>query len=203
MRDEIIICKECKKPISIHASMKEATTMSLCVTFFVSFQSMPPRRRRHGEEGMETDVWDFNPRLHEGGDKNCMEHIVSYIDFNPRLQEGGDINWYPTVITLSWFQSTPPKRRRLFPESFYRQQNMISIHASKKEATEIHQRGRRSKKFQSTPPRRRRPGDKRSRGKQWNFNPRLREGGDSYTADFRYTDKISIHASEKEATSRE
>ena len=79
---------------------------------------------------------------------------------------------------LSRFQSTPPRRRRRYEISELKKMFGISIHASAKEATV---------KMSAL-------------GEKLNFNPRLREGGDtSYEAnDARHF--ISIHASAKEAT---
>ena len=58
-----------------------------------------------------------------------------------------------------------------------------------------------TKQFQSTPPRRRRPGVNLDFFKKINFNPRLREGGDDFqTVIHSNFLRISIHASEKEAT---
>ena len=56
------------KGISIHASAKEATTVS-------SFSGV-------------TDY--FNPRLREGGDKEYHRNNGGKKNFNPRLREGGD-----------------------------------------------------------------------------------------------------------------
>ena len=56
------------KGISIHASAKEATTVS-------SFSGV-------------TEY--FNPRLREGGDKEYHRNNGGKKNFNPRLREGGD-----------------------------------------------------------------------------------------------------------------
>ena len=79
---------------------------------------------------------------------------------------------------LSQFQSTPPRRRRLITGE------SISD----------------DKKFQSTPPRRRRQEALLKLKSYQDFNPRLREGGDSLSVIFSVIVTISIHASEKEAT---
>ena len=55
----------------------------------------------------------------------------------------------------------------------------ISIHASEKEATKRNRQSRLPGQFQSTPPRRRRLQRMRLYFLFWDFNPRLREGGDS------------------------
>ena len=121
------------------------------------------------------------------------------IYFNPRLREGGDMSEEDAKAMVE-----------------------ISIHASAREATSHIQydsdmmafqstppRGRRPQKtrssiiwrtFQSTPPRGRRLGFEAITNFLYNFNPRLREGGDDknlYDAD---NAGISIHASAREAT---
>ena len=122
------------KGISIHASAKEATTVS-------SFSGV-------------TEY--FNPRLREGGDKEYHRNNGGKKNFNPRLREGGDgiqrhnrleeskisihasakeATGCPSLSKLpSGFQSTPPRRRRL-QAPLWEQVTIISIHASAKEAT--------------------------------------------------------------------
>ena len=98
--------------------------------------------------------------------------------FNPRLREGGDLERGAILAVLP----------------------SISIHASAKEATRIFHRIIYNFKFQSTPPRRRRHIKFFATFKSTNFNPRLREGGDQNNVLTTQTQKISIHASAKEAT---
>ena len=76
--------------------------------------------------------------------------------FNPRLREGGDENRGQWPRKKSWFQSTPPRRRRL---AKILKPGLYHI-------------------FQSTPPRRRRHEDSFYISDSNDFNPRLREGGD-------------------------
>ena len=100
-------------------------------------------------------VYDFNPRLREGGDGdgNLTKMHIQY--FNPRLREGGDLTLM-IVFSLKIFQSTPPRRRRLTWIDDVAEQAEISIHASAKEATGGGCGWKYSIGFQSTPPRRRR-----------------------------------------------
>ena len=122
------------KGISIHASAKEATTVS-------SFSGV-------------TEY--FNPRLREGGDKEYHRNNGGKKNFNPRLREGGDgiqrhnrleeskISIHASAkeatkrttgkASMRKFQSTPPRRRRPQLAASQASQN-ISIHASAKEAT--------------------------------------------------------------------
>ena len=85
----------------------------------------------------------------------------------------------------------------------YRHFKGISIHASAKEATTVSSFSGVTEYFN---PRLREGGDKeyhRNNGGKKNFNPRLREGGDGIQRHNRLEEsKISIHASAKEATCR-
>ena len=103
----------------------------------------------------------------------------SFSYFNPRLREGGDNSTRLSINSCFVFQSTPPRRRRLFHLVNLLLYKEISIHASEKEATTAYDIHTQLFSFQSTPPRRRRRG--------------------VVEKTFRPTD-ISIHASEKEAT---
>ena len=80
-----------------------------------TFQSTPPRGRRLNRGGAVTEVYDFNPRLREGGDFGGIYDLIQFyaisihasareatsdnvytlmvkLNFNPRLREGGDAN---------------------------------------------------------------------------------------------------------------
>ena len=123
------------------------------------------------------------------------------------------------------FQSTPPRGRRPTPPGRAVRCREVSIHASAREATQtrasaaVHHlfqstppRGRRpagasgaprGRVFQSTPPRGRRPSmQAQARMASYSFNPRLRAGGDCrWTGGRPPPEKVSIHASAREATS--
>ena len=167
------------KGISIHASAKEATTVS-------SFSGV-------------TEY--FNPRLREGGDKEYLRNNGGKKNFNPRLREGGDgiqrhnrLEESKISIHASAKEATCRRIICIFIILFYfnprlreggdcveiqkQCMNGISIHASAKEATyavaididyvdfnpRLREGGDLSTmasrewiEFQSTPPRRRRP----------------------------------------------
>ncbi|HHV05626.1 MAG TPA: hypothetical protein GXX60_03770 [Anaerolineaceae bacterium] len=76
------------------------------------FQSTPPRGRRRLPNSPKIDN-GFNPRLHAGGDTRTT---------TPRT-------------TTSKFQSTPPRGRRLGKLDNLANSNLVSIHASTREAT--------------------------------------------------------------------
>ena len=188
--------------ISIHASAKEATRsgddLLLCFPYFnprlreggdlntglplmeqQKFQSTPPRRRRPS---------------------NILAAPAAQDYFNPRLREGGDIKMH-LYVNHDGFQSTPPRRRRLCTISCTPATTRISTHASAKEATEvgmtyfsvflisIHASAKEAtRKYRRLLP-------------DYDFNPRLREGGDlDGICVVTVGTTISIHASAKEAT---
>ena len=122
--------------ISIHASAKEATW---CPPFF-------------------WPLVHFNPRLREGGDvRHNLLYLVIKISIHASAKEAtidtdGSKRYYwgfqstpprrrrrfyrlHTNIFAGIFQSTPPRRRRLAQPRMIRVRNLISIHASAKEAT--------------------------------------------------------------------
>ena len=80
----------------------------------------------------------------------------SFSYFNPRLREGGDNSTRLSINSCFVFQSTPPRRRRLFHLVNLLLYKEISIHASEKEATTAYDIHTQLFSFQSTPPRRRR-----------------------------------------------
>ena len=143
---------------SIHASAKEATTPQAKHTPLWAFFN--PLLREGGDEqwcpdisenpefsihasAKEATAWQrakaipgcfFNPRLREGGDGIRFFFGGSAEIFNPRLREGGDGSGIELPEMGFNFQSTPPRRRRLFARTH------TNSYCS----------------FQSTPPRRRR-----------------------------------------------
>ena len=143
--------------ISIHASAREATEIKSCKADVYSgfqstpprgrrlvspdvrdrelqFQSTPPRGRRQVKDDDSKQIFDFNPRLREGGDSGDGIYYYPIEDFNPRLREGGDF-----FCCLLFLPSLP-----------------ISIHASAREATSVTLAVSQRYLFQSTPPRGRR-----------------------------------------------
>ena len=102
---------------------------------------------------------------------------------------------------ISIHASAKEATRILFSSLFA---SSISIHASAKEATSEHLDSVPESTFQSTPPRRRRQFPILADTLKRDFNPRLREGGDLclFLAAVLSQLCISIHASAKEATSK-
>ena len=82
----------------------------------------------------KTAVFDFNPRLREGGDARYTMQGYGFNDFNPRLREGGDAAIHtdadgePISIHASAREATTVSSK-------YGCYRSISIHASAREAT--------------------------------------------------------------------
>ena len=105
--------------VSIHAPTKGATS-----------SSPPPYARRSSfnprtHEGCDSCYHTlalapscFNPRTHEGCDTCTPSYRVPCRGFNPRTHEGCDHKLVGTKIRTNMFQSTHPRRVRLFVSSF-------------------------------------------------------------------------------------
>ena len=79
--------------------------------------------------------------------------------FNPRSREGSDANDVDYFADAYLFQSTLPRRERLFTRNFPSNILEVSIHAPAKGATKYwREREEEQRKFQSTLPRRERQG---------------------------------------------
>ena len=76
------------------------------------FQSTPPRRRRLiVPTNVSSEIFDFNPRLREGGDVNNSSLRVSFkISIHASAKEATNLKYRKCLCIL--FQSTPPRRRR-------------------------------------------------------------------------------------------
>ena len=126
----------------------------------------------------------------------------SFSYFNPRLREGGDNSTRLSINSCFVFQSTPPRRRRLFHLVNLLLYKEISIHASEKEATTAYDIHTQLFSFQSTPPRRRRPttGCGILSPSCISIHASEKEATNSPPSIYILSYYISIHASEKEAT---
>ena len=104
---------------------------------------------------------NFNPRSREGSDGLLIDPDEYLINFNPRSREGSDFCGYFSSI----------------------QDEVISIHAPARGATQMVYNRIRNQIFQSTLPR----GERRCNHKRTNvrghFNPRSREGSDVQSAE--------------------
>ena len=148
------------------------------------FQSTLPRRERHTIRQATAIRRYFNPRSREGSDALTRRQPRSSQDFNPRSREGSDIS--QAQLLQDW---------------------RISIHAPAKGATVVCRRvAMQHALFQSTLPRRERRRTRRCRS-SWSsfqstlprrerrvkpqncltwrhFNPRSREGSDTFCGKF-------------------
>ena len=77
----------------------------------------------------------FNPRLRTGGDDRTPKAASILLSFNPRLRTGGDAASPFCALWMRVFQSTPPHGRRRRGLGFFRRDQLVSIHASAREAT--------------------------------------------------------------------
>ncbi len=78
----------------------------------IEFQSTPPRGRRRRHRFPVRGRRGFNPRLRVGGDIVFSPFPPWTISFNPRLRVGGDSCSRSSRISITLFQSTPPRGRR-------------------------------------------------------------------------------------------
>ena len=76
------------------------------------FQSTHPRRVRLVKGFRHIIAKCFNPRTHVGCDYKCFDTLVRQRSFNPRTHVGCDWRWRFTLLFLTWFQSTHPRRVR-------------------------------------------------------------------------------------------
>ena len=121
---------------------------------------------------------DFNPRLREGGDENKLKYDTDrMISIHASAKEA--TTYLTPCERFGEFQSTPPRRRRLFKLRF--RLGCINFNPRLREGGDAEKYGFTVYLclFQSTPPRRRRPASTQIPCIHGNFNPRLREGGDS------------------------
>ena len=173
-----------KKPerviISIHASAKEATFSFNCISTEVLISIHASAKEATTDTGWKRWVfYHFNPRLREGGDAPFLIQTAGSYLISIHASAKEATNCIECISSLLVkFQSTPPRRRRRTDWWWVQKNYFISIHASAKEATEVPDAKTAIWIFQSTPPRRRRHRRHICNQYRYDFNPRLREGGD-------------------------
>ena len=145
--------------------------------FFAQFQSTPPRRRRLAEDQRTVNMNLFQSTPPRRRRRFKFFIASNHQNFNPRLREGGDFVGIPCKYL-----------------------GTISIHASAKEATLNFKALLNRPGFQSTPPRRRRQveGIGTNVDVLFQSTPPRRRRHKVFL--FEKENKISIHASAKEAT---
>ena len=95
--------------VSIHAPTRGATLMLRKMFTDLQFQSTHPRGVRHKSLTRYTNYGCFNPRTHEGCDRNNLG-FTSYLNsFNPRTHEGCDCYLRNKRVISRMFQSTHPR----------------------------------------------------------------------------------------------
>ena len=100
--------------------------------------------------------------------------------FNPRSREGSDYGYSFETEAVFEFQSTLPRRERRDKRKTGRSSCSVSIHAPAKGATLRDQGSNKKQQFQSTLPRRERLFRRIALYGIMRFNPRSREGSDSF-----------------------
>ena len=141
-----------------------------------------PRSREgsdHDSRWAYGSLLDFNPRSREGSDSEDTRDAIKGNYFNPRSREGSDKELDGRVAGRTEFQSTLPRRERPKMEQPTWKLLTISIHAPAKGAT---------------------GGNVMPEKLVMNFNPRSREGSDTFLVYKRLFFVISIHAPAKGAT---
>ena len=150
--------------ISIHASAREATEIKSCkADVYSGFQSTPPRGRRLVSPDVRDRELQFQSTPPRGRRLLLLPSFPPISsDFNPRLREGGDFcnSGGVTKVFISIHASAREATLRHQKEMILER---ISIHASAREATKT--------SFLEI-------------GSFFNFNPRLREGGDCINYQF-------------------
>ncbi len=169
-----------------------------------SFQSTPPRRRRHPAAGVRQSQTRFQstpPRRRRPRPIWCP---ARWWRFNPRLRAGGDKSVDPLLLEHDVSIHASAQEATSTDTPLHRS-SFVSIHASAQEATFGHATNSPATAFQSTPPRRRRPcgplplwlhgvsihasaqeatSGLSHRCPSRRFNPRLRAGGDATSSEF-------------------
>ena len=165
-------------------------------SYVVEFQSTLPRRERQGPQVLYGQVQRFNPRSHVGSDQCVGMAGVCITGFNPRSHVGSDGQNRRLPVSPLRFQSTLPRRERLF--------HAASSSGSPRFQSTLPRRERLhsvfsilcSWQFQSTLPRRER--HLTGNGKQdkhRRFNPRSHVGSDPAARGHRErAGAVSIHA---------
>ena len=152
-----VSCK-CCSGISIHAPAKGATELHWVPMQWLLYFN--PRSREGSDEMVHgvislTDVISIHAPA-KGATDNLAGSDISILDFNPRSREGSDPKATQNVIGYVQFQSTLPRRERLYDLM------------EKAEGLG----------FQSTLPRRERLSALDNLRTLYDFNPRSREGSD-------------------------
>ena len=106
--------------VSIHAPTKGATLPIQKSTQFQLFQSTLPRRERPHIVTFYCRFFSFNPRSHEGSDKETEAEIKKLKKFQSTLPRRERLSFRRSFFRFSSFQSTLPRRERLsFRRSFF------------------------------------------------------------------------------------
>ena len=124
--------------ISIHASAKEATQLTVTSLLRIQFQSTLPRRKRHASRiWMISDRLKFQSTLPRRKRRKRHRVGLNRSHFNPRFREGSDSVFIdPPTIDRHFNPRFREGSDKIHPRRACGT-DMISIHASAKEATVI------------------------------------------------------------------
>ena len=123
--------------ISIHAPTKGATPPSCSIKYSISISIHAPTKGATRQNRLYCKwVYYFNPRSHEGSDNSTYESYNS-LHISIHAPTKGATTVSDCAIRIGKFQSTLPRRERLFCISFLPFIICISIHAPTKGATDI------------------------------------------------------------------
>ena len=90
--DAFVVPQDAQSIISILAPTRGATILTLTTLIMRIFQSSLPRGERPGSGIHAITSNDFNPRSHEGSDRNFFRNSIAELNFNPRSHEGSDLH---------------------------------------------------------------------------------------------------------------
>ena len=125
-----------QSPVSIHAPTKGATvTASRKSPGNHCFNPRSHEGSDHEPEAKHYKLIGFNPRSHEGSDAMLTFISTVSLGFNPRSHEGSDALNPVAYALFRMFQSTLPRRERLWNDWFRDTNYQVSIHAPTKGAT--------------------------------------------------------------------
>ena len=130
--------------VSIHASAREATVAVLGPIGAGAFRSTPLRERRPTLSQHRRAMHCFDLRLCARGDRAPGACPPTPPCFDPCLCARGDPTSFSTLRPMTPFRSTPLRERRLVEVVSLEHRDLVSIHASAREATRRSTRARAS-----------------------------------------------------------
>ena len=100
--------------ISIHAPAKGATILLASLKFAIQFQSTLPRRERQGDYRYNSTQWLISIHAPAKGATNDFRMIRNLRNISIHAPAKGATRLLTRTVKISKFQSTLPRRERLF-----------------------------------------------------------------------------------------